>query len=313
MRHSPNVCAIFLGEETPVTANPENHRQAWPGAREAESSRTAWARAGHRWAAHSHSALFSPVLLPDASSWLQRKCSGPPQPSTRTLPHPPHPAPGMLQKACSHSCWVEGSGQDVWHSSHLKRTQCQSQTPRRKKKYVIELLVFQDPGNYCVIFTIVRLLISQGACLWDTRHQPGEPNALQTRWLRLTAGARYQASTFGLFLWLHSVLIGLVECTQPCAHSWTPRDKIPVPGSLLPDFCKNQMAENGFPLPISNDWGGGDEKGCSQFITLPGWDLCFGIYPTWRFNRDLSFPIICYSISSIPWGLWEFQLIRISA
>ena len=53
MRHSPNVCAIFLGEETPVTANPENHRQAWPGAREAESSRAAWARASPRWAVSS--------------------------------------------------------------------------------------------------------------------------------------------------------------------------------------------------------------------------------------------------------------------
>lgn len=36
MRHSPNVCALFLGKETPVTANPENHQRAWPGALEAE-------------------------------------------------------------------------------------------------------------------------------------------------------------------------------------------------------------------------------------------------------------------------------------
>lgn len=35
----------------------------------------------------------------------------------------------------------------------------------KKKKVVIELLFFQDPGNYCVVFTIVRCLISQGAFL----------------------------------------------------------------------------------------------------------------------------------------------------
>lgn len=128
------------------------------------------------------------VLLPDvAPSWLlpaeegfRASCA-----FYGTLPTPlptPPPSPGRLQRGCLRICRVQGFEQDVWHSSHLKRTQCQSQTPRKKKKtVVIELLFFQDPGNYCVIFTIARRrLISQGACLRDTRHQPGEPSALRT-------------------------------------------------------------------------------------------------------------------------------------
>lgn len=179
---------------------------------------------------------------------------------------------------------------------------------------MIELLFFQDPGNYCVIFTIAGRLPYQPRCL-SVRHKAPAwgtqcPPDMMTK-ADCTDVIKYPH--LGLFLWLHSVLIGLVECTQPCAHSWTTQDKIPVPGSLLPDFCKNQMAENGFPLPISNDWGGGDEKGCSQFITLPGWDLSFGIYPVWRFNCGLSSPIICYSISCSSWGPWESKLIWISA
>lgn len=183
---APNFCALILGEETPLTANPERHRKAWPGEPGGRHHRVCSSGQAHTLLSCSVHVLLPDVapswLLPAEKEFLAARVFYGTLPARHPPPHPRLPLPpGRLQRGCLHICRVEGFEQDVWHSSHLKRTQCQSQTPR-KKTVVIELLFFHDPGNYCVIFTIAcRRLISQGACLRDTRHQPREPSALQTR------------------------------------------------------------------------------------------------------------------------------------
>lgn len=163
-------------------------------------------------------------------------------------------------KGCLHACWAEGFTQDVWHGSHLKELSAKIKHQGRKQKTLWYHCCFPlDPGNYCVIFT---------AALWTYQpisqfvgHQASarEPGALQTWWLRLEltlSNLHIQAIFMVAFSANRPRWVGIALCS--CLTVW---DKTHVPRSVLPDGCKNQVAENGFPLPTSSDRAGGDEKG----------------------------------------------------
>lgn len=110
---TPHFCTLILEEETPLKIMER------PGLESLEADTTELLSPCPAPRCHSKLALACRERVPSRGYFLWNSPCPPPL-------IPPPPFPGRLQRGCLHICRVEGFEQDVWHSSHLKRSQCQS-------------------------------------------------------------------------------------------------------------------------------------------------------------------------------------------